>query len=69
MPYLNCPSCGLILTINRPGDLVEHCPRCLARGRRLVDLYVSSRPRGRQSAAPPDRQCAAGPGRSVEERP
>jgi uncharacterized Zn finger protein len=49
MPYLNCPTCGLVLAVIKPGrELVEHCPRCLARRRRLVDMYVSARPRGRR---------------------
>ena len=46
MPYLNCPSCGLTLNITRPGEMIEHCPRCLARNRRLVELFVSAQPRG-----------------------
>lgn len=52
MPYLNCPSCGLTLTITRPGELIEHCPRCLARNKRLVELFVSAQPRGQRRAPP-----------------
>jgi hypothetical protein len=51
MPYLNCPSCGLTLKVTGSADLIEHCPRCLARRRRLVDLFVSARPGGRRPAA------------------
>jgi hypothetical protein len=75
MSYLNCPSCGLILAIARPADVVDHCPRCLARRRRLVELFVSDWPRGRPSAAPP-RDDAESPdalavplaGRTIEQR-
>jgi hypothetical protein len=75
MSFLNCPSCGLIIAITRPGDLIEHCPRCVARRRRLVELFVSDRPRGRRSAAPPrDDAESAGAGaasvagRTLEQR-
>ena len=48
MPYLNCPSCGLTINVTRPGELIEHCPRCLARDKRPVELFVSAQPRGRE---------------------
>jgi hypothetical protein len=48
MPYLNCPSCGLTINVTRPGALIEHCPRCLARDKRPVELFVSAQPRGRE---------------------
>jgi hypothetical protein len=48
MPYLNCPSCGLTIAVTRPGELIEHCPRCLARNKRPVELFVSAEPRGRE---------------------
>jgi hypothetical protein len=48
MPYLNCPSCGLTINVTRPGELIEHCPRCLARNKRPVELFVSAQPRGRE---------------------
>lgn len=44
MPYLNCPSCGLVLRMPRSESAIEHCPRCVARSRRLVDLFVSAGP-------------------------
>jgi hypothetical protein len=65
MPFLNCPSCGLIIAITRPGDVVEHCPRCVARRRRLVELFVSDRPRGRPSAPPPLDDAASPDGRAA----
>jgi hypothetical protein len=50
MPYLNCPSCGLTLAMRRPEAEIEHCPRCLAKARRPVRLFVSAEPRGRKPA-------------------
>lgn len=50
MSYLNCPSCGLTLAMLRPEAEIEHCPRCLARARRAVGLFVSAEPRGRKPA-------------------
>jgi hypothetical protein len=50
MPYLNCPSCGLTLAMRRPEAEIEHCPRCLAKARRSVGLFVSAEPRGRKPA-------------------
>lgn len=49
MPYLNCPSCGLTLAMRRLEAEIEHCPRCLAKARRPVGLFVSAEPRGRKS--------------------
>lgn len=75
MSYLNCPSCGLLLAITRPADMVDHCPRCLARRRRLVEMFVSDRPRGRPSAPSsrdepesPDALAAPLAGRTIEQR-
>jgi hypothetical protein len=48
MPYLNCPQCGLVIEASKPGQMVEHCPRCLAQRKRIVDLFVSAEPRGRE---------------------
>lgn len=50
MSYLNCPRCGLTLAMLRPEAEIEHCPRCLARERRAVGLFVSAEPRGRKLA-------------------
>jgi hypothetical protein len=50
MPYLNCPSCGLTLAMRRPEAEIEYCPRCLAKARRPVGLFVSAEPRGRKPA-------------------
>jgi hypothetical protein len=48
MPYLNCPNCGLTLALMRPEAEIEHCPRCLAKSRRAVGLFVSAEPRGKK---------------------
>jgi hypothetical protein len=69
--YLNCPECGLSVALLFPCAPIEHCPRCLARRRRAVELYVSAKPRKRDDAGeskpvepkPPvtaDRQVAIG---------
>lgn len=44
--YLNCPRCGLsILIVPRAaGPPIEHCPRCIARSRALVELFASPLP-------------------------
>lgn len=45
MAYLNCPQCGLSVLLKLPCAPIEHCPRCLARRRRAVELFVSATPR------------------------
>lgn len=42
MVYLNCPRCGLTITPKAAWLTVEHCPRCLARGRVVVSLFAST---------------------------
>jgi hypothetical protein len=48
MPYLNCPQCGFVIEASKPREMVEHCPRCLEQRMRVVDLFVSAQPRGRE---------------------
>ena len=48
---LTCPSCKLSIAVRGPADVMEHCPRCLARARRAVRLIATERPAPR---------CAAG---------
>ena len=48
MPYLNCPQCGFVIEASKPAEMVEHCPRCLEQRKRVVDLFVSAQPRGRE---------------------
>jgi hypothetical protein len=45
MAYLNCPDCGLSVALLFPCAPIEHCPRCLARRRKAVELFVSATPR------------------------
>ena len=42
--YLNCPRCGLSIIPRAAWLQVEHCPRCLARSRTLVELFASPLP-------------------------
>jgi hypothetical protein len=56
MPYLNCPSCGLILATWGSGPTIEHCPRCRMRRRQVVAMCPcddpSAKPRPRSIAKP-----------------
>ena len=47
MPYLNCPTCRLTVAMAGPQGTMQHCPRCMSRAKRMVDLFVSAHPRGR----------------------
>jgi anti-sigma B factor antagonist len=38
MSYLNCPECGLTVTLRGLEAPIEHCPRCVARRRRAVRM-------------------------------
>lgn len=40
--YSNCPRCGLNVRVLGPHMLLERCPRCLARSRQIVKMYVST---------------------------
>jgi hypothetical protein len=42
--YLNCPRCGLSIVPRAEWLGVEHCPRCLARCRTVVELFASRLP-------------------------
>jgi len=42
--YANCPSCRLSIRVGALSVSPEHCPRCLARRREMVNLFVSSMP-------------------------
>ncbi len=44
MTYLSCPRCGLAVRVRAPYLTMEHCPRCLARHRRVIDLEVTDAP-------------------------
>jgi len=51
MSYLNCPNCRLTVVMTWLDEPVEHCPRCLARQQRKVDLFVSAGVGGREPAS------------------
>jgi anti-sigma B factor antagonist len=38
MSYLNCPECGLTVALRGLEAPIEHCPRCIARRRKLVRI-------------------------------
>lgn len=42
--YLNCPSCGLWVRVQAMDLVMEHCPRCLARTRRVSHMQLSDSP-------------------------
>ncbi len=39
---LNCPRCGLTIEPRAPWLTIRYCPRCLARGHRIVELLQSA---------------------------
>jgi hypothetical protein len=56
MSYMNCPSCGLSVHLRTSYLAVERCPRCLARRKAAVPMYLSERPGGPPiDEPPPDR--------------
>jgi Zn-finger nucleic acid-binding protein len=46
MSYMNCPSCGLSIRLRASYLAIERCPRCLARRKVAVAMYLSQRPGG-----------------------
>ena len=42
--FLNCPRCGLSLRPRAGWSTIEHCPRCMARARIPITLFVSPLP-------------------------
>jgi hypothetical protein len=40
--YLNCPRCGLGITLTTRSRPLVHCPRCLGRARTRVELFAST---------------------------
>jgi hypothetical protein len=42
--YLNCPRCGLSIKVRSQWLTIRHCPRCVARTRIAVELFVSTLP-------------------------
>jgi hypothetical protein len=42
--HLNCPRCGLSIAVRPHRAAMRHCPRCVARGRVIVELFSSTLP-------------------------
>jgi hypothetical protein len=40
--YLNCPRCGLSIALRPHRTAIRHCPRCVARSREIVELFIST---------------------------
>jgi Zn-finger nucleic acid-binding protein len=53
MPYMNCPSCGLTLAVRESNAEIRHCPRCIARRRKLVGMIPSEQPLDRRHEREP----------------
>jgi hypothetical protein len=51
--FMNCPDCGLKVRLVAPYLLREHCPRCLVRRRRIVEMRVEIDPANDGSASAP----------------
>jgi hypothetical protein len=45
MPYLNCPSCRLSLSVDESAPTHPHCPRCLRRDDDRIPMSMSDEPR------------------------
>ncbi len=43
-PFLNCPRCGLSISLRSRGLANPHCPRCLERHSTIVELFSSGLP-------------------------
>jgi len=42
--HLNCPRCGLSIEARPQRAPIRHCPRCVGRGRVIVELFSSTLP-------------------------
>jgi hypothetical protein len=45
MPYLNCPSCRLSLSVDESAPPEPHCPRCMRRDDERIPMSLSDEPR------------------------
>jgi hypothetical protein len=52
MTYLRCEACGLALAARWPQASPKHCPRCLARRRKVVEMLASEEPNTEVVRAP-----------------
>ena len=69
MPYLNCPSCRLSLSVDEdtaPAD--NHCPRCLRRDDDRIPMSLSDEPRRMFPAGLQDLADAVSQTRRTRER-
>ena len=77
MPYMNCPRCGLSIRLRASFLAIERCPRCLARSKVAVEMYLSQRPGepsstddpGCPDGQPPHTVDGAGRDRALTPRP
>jgi hypothetical protein len=44
MSYMNCPRCGLTIGLRAPSLMLDRCPRCLARARAAIPMYLTDDP-------------------------
>jgi hypothetical protein len=49
----------LTVAMSAPEGTMQHCPRCMSRTKRMVDLFVSAHPRGRDPLSWSDRPWLA----------
>jgi len=57
MEDLYCPACGLVITRRRNGrSTPAHCPRCIARARRVVALLALDQREDRATESLPARR-------------
>jgi hypothetical protein len=64
MSYMNCPSCGLSIRLRASYLALERCPRCLARRKVAVAMYLSRQPGvppATDDSAPPDGEALTPP--------
>jgi hypothetical protein len=66
MSYMNCPCCGLSIRLRASYLALERCPRCLARRKVAVAMYVSQRPGGPAATDDP-RSAAQAPPSATDE--
>ena len=45
MPYLNCPSCRLSLSVEESAPADTNCPRCMRRDDERIPMSLSEEPR------------------------
>lgn len=68
--FLNCPRCGLSIRQRARSLRIGHCPRCLARSRAVVELFVSTLPSDElyRAGLAPNGTIAGPAGRDLNQR-